>query len=129
MVLVDTSVWIEHLRRGDDILARLLDGNQVLTHPFVIGEIACGNLAGRGEILSSLMDLPVLSPATESEALYFLERKRLMGRGIGFIDVHLLAAAALAPPALLWTRDQRLKAVSRSLNLSWSPEQAHTVEK
>jgi len=122
VVLVDTSVWIEHLRCGDDILARLLDGNQVLTHPFVIGEIACGNLGGRGEILSSLMDLPVLSPATESEALYFLERNRLMGRGIGYIDIHLLAAAALAPPALLWTRDQYLEAVSRSLNLSWSPD-------
>lgn len=129
MVLVDTSVWIEHLRRGDDILARLLDGNQVLTHPFVIGEIACGNLAGRGEILSSLMDLPVLSPATESEALYFLERKRLMGRGIGFIDVHLLAAAALSPPARLWTRDQRLEALARGLDLSWPYYQAQQVEK
>ena len=129
MVLVDTSVWIEHLRRGDDILARLLEGNQVLTHPFVIGEIACGNLAGRGEILSSLMDLPALSPATESEAMYFLERKRLMGRGIGYIDVHLLAAAALAPPARLWTRDQRLEAVSRSLNLNWSAGQPRPVEK
>ena len=129
MVLVDTSVWIEHLRNGDETLARLLDGNQVLTHPFVIGEIACGNPADRDEILSRLLDLPDLSPATEPEALYFLERNRLMGRGIGYIDVHLLAAAALEPPARLWTRDQRLEAVSRSLNLSWSAGRRGQIEK
>ncbi len=129
MVLVDTSVWIEHLRYGDETLARLLEGNQVLTHPFVIGEIACGNLADRDEILSRLMDLPVLSAATESEARYFLDRNRLMGRGIDYIDVHLLAATALAPPARLWTRDKRLEAVSRSLNLSVPPDQSRQVEK
>jgi predicted nucleic acid-binding protein len=129
MVLVDTSVWIEHLRSGDETLVRLLEGNQVLTHPFVIGEIASGNLADRDEILSSLMDLPDLSPATESEALYFLERNRLMGRGIDYIDVHLLAAAALAPPARLWTRDQRLEALARGLDLSWPYDQAQQVEK
>ena len=129
MVLVDTSVWIEHLRYGDETLARLLEGNQVLTHPFVIGELACGNLADRDEILSRLMDLPVLSAATESEALYFLDRNQLMGRGIDYIDVHLLAATALAPPARLWTRDKRLEAVSRSLNLSVPPDQSRQVEK
>ena len=129
MVLVDTSVWIEHLRRGDETLARLLEGNQVLTHPFVIGEIACGNLADRDEILSRLMDLPDLSPAAESEALYFLERNRLTGRGIGYIDVHLLAAAALSPPARLWTRDRRLEALARGLNLSWPCDRRGQVEK
>ena len=129
MVLVDTSVWIEHLRYGDETLARLLEGNQVLTHPFVIGELACGNLADRDEILSRLMDLPVLSAATESEALYFLDRNQLMGRGIDYIDVHLLAATALAPPAQLWTRDKRLEAVSRSLNLSVPADQSRQVEK
>ena len=122
MILVDTSVWIEHLRTGNEALAHLLNNNQALIHPFVIGEIACGNLADRGEVLSRLMDLPILSKATESEALYFIEQNQLMGLGIGYIDVHLLAATALAPPARLWTRDKRLKVVADTLKLSCQPE-------
>ncbi len=122
MILVDTSVWIEHLRTGNEALAHLLNNNQALIHPFVIGEIACGNLADRGEVLSRLRDLPILSKATESEALYFIEQNQLMGLGIGYIDVHLLAATALVPPARLWTRDKRLKVVADTMKLSCQPE-------
>lgn len=118
MILIDTSVWIEHLRTGDRELAHLLDADQALVHPFVIGELACGNLARRQEVLAMLQDLPALPAAEDSEVLYFIGRNRLMGLGIGYIDMHLLAAAALAPPARLWTRDKRLEAVADRLGLA-----------
>ena len=118
MILIDTSVWIEHLRTGDRELAHLLDTDQALIHPFVIGELACGNLARRQEILAMLQDLPALPAAEDSEVLYFIGRNQLMGRGIGYIDMHLLAAAALAPPARLWTRDKRLGAAADRLGLA-----------
>ncbi|MCY4611843.1 MAG: VapC toxin family PIN domain ribonuclease [Gammaproteobacteria bacterium] len=108
MILVDTSVWIEHFRVGNETLSRLLDAHQVWIHPFVIGEIACGNLEDRKEILSGLQQLPSIPVAMHSEVLFFLERSRLAGLGVGYVDLHLLAAVALAPPMRLWTRDQRL---------------------
>lgn len=119
MILIDTSVWIEHLRKGNRALAHLLNNNQVLIHPFVIGEIACGTLAGRDEVLARLKDLPALPKADESEALYCIERHQLMGVGLGYIDVHLLAAVLLAPPARLWTRDNRLKAAAKKMNVAY----------
>jgi hypothetical protein len=91
----------------------------VLAHPFVIGELACGNLKSRREVLDLLGKLPSVPTATHAEALDFLDRRALMGRGIGFIDVHLLASAALAAPARLWTRDRRLAAVATELNLAY----------
>ncbi len=118
MILIDTSVWIEHLRTGDRELAHLLDADQALVHPFVIGELACGNLARRQEVLAMLQDLPALPAAEDSEVLYFIGRNRLMGLGIGYIDMHLLAAVTLAPPARLWTRDKRLEAVADRLGLA-----------
>lgn len=118
MILIDTSVWIEHLRTGDRELAHLLDADQALVHPFVIGELACGNLARRQEVLAMLQDLPALPAAEASEVLYFIGRNRLMGLGIGYIDMHLLAAVTLAPPAQLWTRDKRLEAVADRLGLA-----------
>ena len=118
MILIDTSVWIEHLRTGDRELAHLLDADQALVHPFVIGELACGNLARRQEVLAMLQDLPALPAAEDSEVLYFIGRNRLMGLGIGYIELHLLAAVALAPPARLWTRDKRLEAVADRLGLA-----------
>jgi len=119
VILVDTSVWVDHLRSGNATLAGELDGGRVLVHPFVIGELACGTLRNRREVLDLLGRLPSTPTATQDEALDFLEGRRLMGRGIGFVDVHLLASTALAAPARLWTRDRRLAAVATDLGLAW----------
>jgi hypothetical protein len=93
----------------------LLDRSQVLAHPFVIGELACGNLRNREEILALLSDLPQSPVASQEEALHFIEHNHLMGQGIGYIDVHLLAACVLADNALLWTADKRLKKVASGM--------------
>jgi predicted nucleic acid-binding protein len=118
MILVDTSIWIEHLRSGDTRLADLLDRSQVLAHRFVTGELACGNLRNRDEILKLLNDLPQSPVASPTEALNFIERHQLMGLGIGYIDIHLLAATALAENATLWTGDRRLKKIARKMKLA-----------
>ncbi len=119
MILADTSVWIDHLRAGDRDLAVLLTATRIMMHPFVLGEMACGNLANRAELLKLLADLPEVSVATDPETLFFIERQSLMGQGIGYIDAHLLAAVSLSPPARLWTRDKRLEKVAAGLNLSY----------
>ena len=119
MILVDTSVWVEHLRSGNATLASELEAGRVLAHPFVIGEVACGTLRNRHEMLELLGRLPSAPMATHAEALDFLERRALMGRGVGFVDVHLLASAALAAPARLWTRDRHLAAIAIDLGLAW----------
>ena len=119
MILVDTSVWIDHLRQGDPLLVAFLETSRVVMHPFVLGEIACGCLAKRAEVLELLAKLPVASTATDTEALHFIECHGLMGRGIGYLDVHLLAATALTGGARLWTRDRRLAAVAADLRLAW----------
>ena len=118
MILVDTSVWVDHLRAGDEELAELLNSAQVLAHPFVVGELACGNLRDRAEVLSLLQELPQAPVARDEEVLFFIEQHRLMGRGIGYVDAHLLAATALADPARLWTRDKRLAKVTADLELA-----------
>lgn len=118
MILVDTSIWVDHLRHGNAALAVALTANRVATHHFVIGELACGQMKARHQILALLGSLPKVASATEDEALYFLERHQLYGRGLGYIDVHLLAAASLDPEARLWTRDKRLKAVAIGLDVS-----------
>ena len=120
MILVDTSVWVEHLRSGDATLAAELEAGRVLMHPFVIGELACGSLKNRREVLDLLSRLPPAPAATHSETLDFIERRSLMGRGIGLVDVHLLASAFLAAPARLWTRDRRLATVATDLDLLWT---------
>ena len=94
MILVDTSVWIDHLCTGDDELAALLNGSRVLMRPFVLGELACGNLRNRQEVLRLLKALPSAAVATDEEVLYFIERHASTGRGIGYVDAHLLAAVA-----------------------------------
>ncbi len=124
MILVDTSVWIDHLRTGEPHLVALLERSQVLMHPFVLGELACGNLRRRAEVLRHLGALPRSPVATDDEALCFVEAHRLMGRGIGWIDVHLLAAVALSPGTRLWTRDRRLDAVARTLGVRFAPRTA-----
>lgn len=122
MILVDTSVWIDHLRSGEPSLAAALEGGRVMMHPVVRGELACGNLANRDEVLQLLGNLPAAPTATDPEALKFIERRALMGRGIGYIDVHLLASIALSGDARLWTRDRRLAAVATELELAFSEE-------
>ena len=111
MILVDTSIWIDHLRSGNSALATLLQNEVVCTHDFVIGELACGNLSKRAEVLSLLQALPRLSSATENEALFFIEQQHLMGRGIGYVDAHLLAAAVIRGIPL-WTKDKRLMTIA-----------------
>lgn len=123
MILADTSVWIDHLRAGDEKLAALLNESRVLMHSFVLGELACGNLRNREAVLRLLQDIPRAPMASDTEVLFFIERHRLAGSGIGYIDAHLLAAAALADPDLLWTRDRRLTAVARKLGLAYDSRQ------
>lgn len=121
MILVDTSIWIDHLRQRDERLSGLLEQGQVLAHPFVIGELALGNLQNRDAILGALQDLPQAPVATEAEVLGFIAGNVLHGMGIGYIDAHLLAATRLVPGAMLWTRDKRLVAVGMKLGLAESP--------
>jgi predicted nucleic acid-binding protein len=119
MILADTSIWIEHLRHGDPVLAGLLLNSQVLCHPAVVGELALGSLANREEVLDLLGNLPQATPATHAETMTFIERHRLFGMGIGYVDAHLLASTALTGEAALWTRDRRLRVAAQSLKLSY----------
>ena len=118
MILVDTSVWVDHLRNGDSELVARLETGQVLTHPFVIGELALGRLRQREVILGGLADLAQARVATDGEVLHFIEHNALSGQGIGYVDAHLLSSSRLTPGTLLWTRDRRLREVARRLNLA-----------
>jgi len=121
VILVDTSIWIDHLRSGSPRLVALLQNDHVCTHDFVIGELACGNLKNRAEVLGLLQSLPRLAAITETEALFFIDQQQLMGRGIGYIDTHLLAAAVMNG-ARLWTNDKRLKAIAEEKGWAQAPE-------
>lgn len=116
MILVDTSVWVEHFRAGSDRLKTLLLEEQVLCHPFIIGELACGWLRNRREILSMLRVLPPAQPVKHEEVLSFLEARRLYGRGLGWVDAHLLASTLLTGCAL-WTLDKPLRRAAASLDI------------
>ena len=118
MILVDSSVWIDHLRAGDADLQGLLNRSRVLTHPFVIGELALGNLRQRDVVIGLLEDLPRALVATDAETRHFIDRHALFGMGIGCVDAHLLAAARLTPDTSIWTRDKRLRAVAFNLSLA-----------
>lgn len=118
MILVDTSVWVDHLRKGSARLNSLLLNAAVSVHPFVIGELACGNLHDRNRVLSLLGDLPASKVAREQEVLFFIEQNDLMGRGIGYIDAHLLASVSLSSPSRLWTVDRELHKVAVQLGLA-----------
>ena len=117
MVLVDTSVWIDHLRNDNGRLAELLQAAQVVVHPFVIGELAMGTLRRRTEVLGLLSRMPQSPVASHAEVLTFMERRELIGKGIGYIDAHLLASAVLGD-VLLWTYDRRLEAVAETQRIS-----------
>jgi len=121
VILVDTSVWIDHLDRGESVLSERLDRQQVLMHPFVVGEIAMGSLRHRDEVLEMLQGLPQAVPANEDEVLHFIARWALYGIGIGYIDAHLLASTQLTADALLWTKDTRLLATADRLSLAFEP--------
>ena len=116
MILVDTSVWIEHLRAGSDRLKSLLFDQQVLCHPFVIGELACGTLQKRGEILTMLKALPEAHLLEHEEVMSFLEARHLYGRGIGWVDAHLLASTLLTG-CVIWTFDKPLRSAALALNV------------
>ncbi|NMV38756.1 type II toxin-antitoxin system VapC family toxin [Ralstonia insidiosa] len=118
MILVDTSVWIDHLRDGDAVLAGLLERGQVLAHSFVVGELALGSLRQREVVLESLQDLPQVRIATDVEVLHFISNHALFGLGIGYVDVHLMAAVQLTPGTSLWTRDKRLHAAAEKLGIA-----------
>jgi len=118
MVLVDTSVWVSHLREGDVELERLLNDGDVVCHPFIVAELACGNLKNRSEILSLFQALPMAVEAEHGEVMQFIENYRLMGKGLGYIDVHLLASA-LMTEVPIWTLDKKLEEVSIKLHLSF----------
>jgi predicted nucleic acid-binding protein len=119
MVFVDTSIWVTHLRRGSRRLEKLLMDAEVICHPFIIGELACGNLKNRNEIISLLQSLPLAPTIEFDEFLFFIDKNHLMGKGIGFVDVHLLASAKLAEVPL-WTADKRLKSAADQLDLTFS---------
>lgn len=117
MIIVDTSVWIDHINASDPLLVNLLAEERVLAHSFVIGEISLGSLRNRDVLLGALRDLPQAPIATPEETLYLIERERLFNRGIGYVDTSLLASARLHPGATIWTRDKRLKKVADELDL------------
>ncbi len=117
MILVDTSVWIDHFRQGNAELTRRLNSGQVLMHRFVIGELALGSMQHRQVVLDALKNLPQTTAASDEEVMLFIEKHALFGTGIGYVDAHLLAAVRLTPGAALWTRDRRLLAESVRLGL------------
>lgn len=119
MILLDTSVWVDHLRQRDPAIVAVLEAAQAAVHVFVIGELACGNLKWPRRVIDLLQALPQLARATDDEVLSFIERHTLMGRGIGYVDAHLLAAAAIGG-SCLWTRDKRLRVIAAELGLAYS---------
>jgi predicted nucleic acid-binding protein len=118
MILADTSIWVDHLRRSDLRLAQFLDRGDVVMHPFVIGELALGYVPRIAETLDELRRLPMVVVVDTEEVFTFIARRKLSGSGIGYVDAHLLAAAALARETFLWTRDKRLHTVAQSLSLA-----------
>lgn len=119
LVLADTSVWIDHLRGDEPGLAALLNASQVACHPFVVGELACGNLRDRANFLHLLEQLPQVSAATHDEVLALVDAHHLAGNGLGWIDMHLLAAARINDTPL-WTQDKRLRSAAAELSITYA---------
>ena len=117
MTIVDTSVWIDHLRSGNDKLKELLTSDSVFTHPFVVGELACGGLKNRAQILTDLNRLPLAMAANHDDVLRLIDRQRLSGKGIGWVDAHLLAAALISKCSF-WTLDKSLARVASALGIT-----------
>ena len=119
-ILVDTSVWIKHLRESDKILIRLLEQGLVASHPFIIGELACGGIKNRHEIIGLLNDLPSTDVLDHYEILEFIEYRQIMNKGLGYVDVHLLGSA-LVSETPLWTFDKALREVADQLSIAYDP--------
>ena len=119
MILADTSIWVDYLRDGSKSLTSALLDADIMIHPYVIGELALGNLKNRNVLLSYLSELPQATVTTFSETLYFIEQNKLMAKGIGWVDASLLAATALTPHSKIWTRDRRLAHAAGELNLEF----------
>jgi len=122
MVLIDTSVWVDYLRSGNDTLVRLLTQGQVCMHPMIIGELACGHLKNREQLMGLWQNLPSIVEASHTETLFFLDSHKLMGKGIGWVDLHLLAASLLSNNVKLWTRDKRLTHIAETLGVKFSAD-------
>ena len=118
MILLDTSVWVDHLRLGDALVVQVLESGQAAVHSFVIGELACGNLKSRAGVIGLLQALSQVPTATDDEVLYFIDKHQLMGRGIGYVDAHLLAASTISG-SLLWTRDKRLRSIATEQGVAY----------
>jgi len=118
MVLADTSVWVSHLRDGDSLLGKLLNSGVVACHPFILGELACGNLRKRSKILSLLNALPFVKLATHEEVMEFIDLRHLMGKGLGYVDVHLLSSAMLSETPIV-TYDRKLNRIAVKLNINY----------
>ncbi len=116
MILVDTSIWVDHFRTGCEELVSLLERVEVVTHPFVIGELSCGNLKNRKAIIELLAELPRVTIAEHEEVLELIESRKLMGNGIGWMDAHLLASSLISGTPL-WTADKKLRSVSAALGV------------
>ena len=117
MILVDTSVWVDHLRRCEPALVDLLGSGAVAGHPFVLGELAMGSLRERAKVLTALAKLPQATVAKHHEVMRVVEGHRLFGKGLGYIDAHLLTAVMLTPHARLWTRDKVLQASAQAISI------------
>ncbi len=122
MVLVDTSIWIDHLRSQDNLLFKLLQACRVRLHPYVIGELACGQLTQRDVFLDLINHLPQSRMASHAEVMQLIEQQQLVGLGIGYVDCHLLASVKLSGGLQLWTRDKRLKRAAAQLNIAFSDD-------
>ena len=118
MILVDTSIWIDYLRQGEPLLTEQLSHGEVLIHGMVLGELAIGNFKNRPLLLKRWSALPFIQPATDAGVLEFIETHQLMGKGVGWIDLHLLTAVSLTEGVQLWTRDKRLKTIAEALSLA-----------
>ena len=122
MILVDTSVWINHLRSESLVLSGLLRSSRVVMHPLVLGELACGNLNNRSQLLKLWGGLGSMPTVNHEETLFFIEKNALMGKGVGYIDVQLLASVALDTGTKLWTQDKRLDVLATQLGYSWNED-------
>jgi len=118
MVLIDTSVWIDHFYKTEPDLQELLYQEQVISHPFIIGELACGSMRNRDEILRLLNDLPKASAAEHKEVLFLISEHKLFGKGLGYIDIHLLSAALLGN-YVMWTKDKKLSAIADQFGVNY----------
>ena len=119
MILVDTSVWVDYLRNGESNLEELINTNQVCMHSAIIGELACGNLQNRKDRINDWKALPTISELQNGDVIALIENKKLMGKGIGLIDAHLLGAVLNQPGTLIWTRDRKLLNITTALGVAY----------